>query len=161
MSSGGQTTGKRAMVVAGHPLAVEAGLRVLDLGGSATDALIASAAVLCVVLPQAVTLGGDAFGLFYDAAGKSVHGLNASGRSPRATDPADLTSSDLQHGARASTVPALVRGWEIAHARFGRLAWPQLFERAIEAAENGVAASRVLVKALENNLQLVAADVDL
>ncbi len=158
MSIGIQASGKSAMVVAGHPLAVEAGLRMLDQGGSSTDALIASAAVLCVVLPQAVTLGGDAFGLFYDAPRQSVHGLNASGRSPRNADIASLTSDELDRGARASTAPALVRGWEAAHSRFGRIAWPQLFEPAIELAETGAPTSCVLAKALRSKLEFVAAD---
>lgn len=146
------------MVVAGHPLAVDAGLRMLDLGGSSADALIASAAALCVVLPQAVTLGGEAFGLFYDASQASVRGLNASGRSPQNAAVVRLTVEEREAGALASTVPALVRGWEAAHARFGRLEWSQLFKPAIALADKGVPASRVLTKALQDKLQLVAAD---
>lgn len=160
-TSGSEAHGTRGMVVSGHPLATQAGLRMLDQGGSASDAVIASAAMLCVVLPQAVTIGGDAFGLFYDAAGRSVHALNASGRAPRATELSQLTAPDIEHGARAPTVPALVRGWETAHRRFGRLAWRNLFVPAIEAADRGAPTSRILATALKNNLELVSADAGL
>ncbi len=161
MSIGSEASGNSAMVVAGHPLAVEAGLTILDRGGSATDAVIASAAALCVVLPQAVTLGGDAFGLFYDAADRTVHGLNASGRSPRDARTSALTSGEIEAGVRSVTVPALVRGWELAHARLGRVAWRQLFEPAIGLAERGVPISRVLARALQSKLRFVEADPDL
>lgn len=158
MSFGTEASGRRGMVVAGHPLAVDAGLRMLDMGGSSADALIASAAALCVMIPQAVTLGGEAFGLFYDASQASVLGLNASGRSPQNAAVARLTVEEREAGALASTVPALVRGWEAAHARFGRLEWSKLFEPAIALADKGVPTSRVLARALQSKLQLVTAD---
>lgn len=152
---------KAGVVVAGHPLAAEAGREALAAGGSATDALIASAATLCVVLPQAVTLGGDAFGLFYQAADATVHGLNASGRASRALVPDRLQRSDLEHGALSPTVPALVLGWEAAHRRFGKLAWSELFAAAIAAADHGVPVSRILASAIMQHEALIARDAGL
>ncbi|MDQ8697368.1 gamma-glutamyltransferase [Hyphomicrobium sp. LHD-15] len=157
----GPVHSKVGVVVAGHPLAAEAGREALAAGGSATDALIASAAVLCVVLPQAVTLGGDAFGLFYESADATVHGLNASGRASRSVVPDRLQRSDLEFGARSPTVPALVRGWDAAHRRFGKLAWSDLFAAAIAAAENGVPVSRILASAIAEHAELVARDAGL
>lgn len=157
----GPIQSKAGSVVAGHPLAAEVGRQVLAAGGSATDALIASAAVLCVVLPQAVTLGGDAFGLFYEAAGATVQGLNASGRAPGVIVPDRLQRSDLEDGPLSPTVPALVRGWDVAHRRFGKLAWSELFAGAIAAAEHGVPVSRILASAIAQHADLVAGDAAL
>lgn len=158
MGAQGPIYSTNGMVVSGHPLAAEAGLLMLERGGSATDALIASAAVLCVALPQAVTIGGDAFGLFYEASNKSVHGLNATGRAPGTASPDRLTREDLETGARSPTVPALVRGWENAHRRFGRLPWAALLAPAIDAAQRGVPVSRILAQALTQHHGLVSAD---
>lgn len=157
----GPLTSKVGMVVAGHPIAAEAGREALARGGSATDALIASAAVLCVVLPQAVTIGGDAFGLFYETDAKAIHGLNASGRAPGDVSRDRLTEADLHAGPRSPTVPALVRGWETAHRRFGKLAWADLFASAIAAAEHGVPVSRILASAIAEHGDLIRRDVGL
>ncbi len=70
------------MVVSGHSLASTAGLRMLDAGGSLVDAMIATSAVLTVVLPHATSLGGDAFIIHHDAKSGKTQGLNASGAAP-------------------------------------------------------------------------------
>ena len=88
--------GTRGAVSAGHPLAAQAGLDALKRGGTATDAVIAMAGVLAVVRPHMNGIGGDAFGIFYEAESGVVTALNASGRSvaailraaaPGSTDP--------------------------------------------------------------------------
>ena len=57
--------GVNGAVSAGHPLAAQAGLAVLQDGGTATDAIIAMAGVLAVVRPHMNGVGGDAFGIFF------------------------------------------------------------------------------------------------
>ncbi len=71
----------RNMVSTSHPLAAQAGLRILWQGGNAVDAAIAAAAVLTIVEPVSCGLGSDAFCILWD--GKALHGLNASGRAPQ------------------------------------------------------------------------------
>jgi gamma-glutamyltranspeptidase/glutathione hydrolase len=71
----------RNVVSTSHPLASQAGLRMLQQGGNAVDAAIATAAVMTLVEPVSNGLGSDAFCILWD--GKELHGLNASGPRPR------------------------------------------------------------------------------
>ena len=74
----------RNVVSTSHPLAAQAGLRILLKGGSAVDAVIAAAAAITLVEPVSCGLGGDAFAIVWD--GKTLQGLNASGYAPKAWD---------------------------------------------------------------------------
>ena len=75
----------RNLVSTSHPLAAQAGLRILWQGGNAVDAAIAAAAALTICEPVSNGLGSDAFCILWD--GKALHGLNASGRAPPAWTP--------------------------------------------------------------------------
>ena len=77
----------RNIVSTSHPLAAQAGLRMLWRGGNAVDAAIAAAAVLTIVEPVSCGLGSDAFCILWD--GPLLHGLNASGRAPQAAPNGD------------------------------------------------------------------------
>jgi gamma-glutamyltranspeptidase / glutathione hydrolase len=72
--------GALGVVATSQALAAQAGLEVLQQGGNAVDAAIATAACLTVVEPTSNGLGGDAFALIWD--GTTLHGLNGSGRAP-------------------------------------------------------------------------------
>jgi gamma-glutamyltranspeptidase/glutathione hydrolase len=132
------------MVAAGHPLAAQAGLAMLDRGGSAIDAMIATQLVLTLVEPQSSGLGGGAFLLYFDASHKRVHAIDA-----RETAPAGATESlflrggqpmpfrEAVVGGRSVGVPGTPRLLEVAHARYGRLPWKALFAPAIALAEDG------------------------
>ncbi len=137
--------GRDAAICCGHPAAAAAGWEALARGGSIADAALAAATVLTVVLPQAVTIGGDGFVLYHDAATGRTYGLNASGRSPAALDASRLTAADLERGPLSCGTPGLVAGWEMLHQRFGKLPWAELFKRAIEYAGQGFPASPGLV----------------
>src|SRR5215467_11134112 len=73
---------RNGIVTTVQPLAAQAGLRILQVGGNAIDAAVASAAMLNVVYPQNVGIGGDLFALIYVAKEKKVYQLNASGIAP-------------------------------------------------------------------------------
>ncbi|MBZ9749358.1 gamma-glutamyltransferase family protein [Deinococcus sp. HMF7604] len=134
------------MVATSQPLAAQAGLRVLQQGGNAVDAAIATAAALTVVEPTSNGIGSDLFALVW--ADGQLHGLNASGAAPAA-----LSLDALQerhggqmprHGWTPITVPGAVRGWADLHARFGRLDFAEVLAPATEYAEEGYPLSPVL-----------------
>jgi len=124
-----------AMVSTSNPLATRAGLRILERGGTAADAAIAAAAVLCVTEPMNTGLGGDAFALV--GAEGEVAGLDAAGPAPREPEPGPVA----RRGPRSVTVPGAVGGWAALSARFGRLGLDACLGDAIDLAERGTAVS--------------------
>ena len=139
--------GAAAAIACGHPAATAAGWESLAAGGSVADAAIAAAAVLAVALPHACTLGGDAFMLYHDAKSGQTSGLNASGRSPIATDTVSLEPAALERGPRSCTTTGVIGGWKALHSRFGKLPWAQVLARSFAMAENGFPASPGLAEA--------------
>src|SRR5687768_1567062 len=115
--------GRRGMVVAGHPLAAEAGRDQLAAGGNAVDAAVAAAAVLAVVCPQACTLGGDVFALVFDAATGRMEGLNGSGAAPGGATPERYADGIPRTGPLSIAVPGLVAGLEDLHRRGAKHGW--------------------------------------
>jgi gamma-glutamyltranspeptidase/glutathione hydrolase len=150
--------GRSAAISCGHPAAAAAGWEMLSGGGGVVDAALAAAAVLAVVLPQASTIGGDAFVLVHDAASGTTTGLNASGRSPAAFDIARLTQASITRGPLSCGVPGVVAGWETLHRRFGRRPWAKVLERAVDLAGNGFPASPGLASATQAHRDLLAKD---
>ena len=132
------------VVATSHPLAAQAGLRMLQAGGNAVDAAIATAAVMTIVEPVSNGLGSDAFCLLWD--GHTLHGLNASGRAPQAWTP-QYFSRKYGTGARtppvrgwdSATVPGAVAAWVAMSERFGKLPFADLLAPAIAIAERGYA----------------------
>ena len=134
----------RNVVATSHPLAAQAGLRMLQNGGNAVDAAIATAAVMTIVEPCSNGLGSDAFCILWD--GKELHGLNASGCAPAAWTPeyfknkygADVKTPP-KRGWDSVTVPGAVAGWMALSERFGKLPFADLLAPAIDVAERGYA----------------------
>jgi gamma-glutamyltranspeptidase / glutathione hydrolase len=132
----------RNVVSTSHPLAAQAGLRMLQNGGNAVDAAIATAAAMTIVEPVSNGLGSDAFCILWD--GQQLHGLNASGCAPAAWTPdyfkrkygVDAKNLPLR-GWDSATVPGAVAGWVALSERFGKLPFADLLQPAIEIAERG------------------------
>jgi gamma-glutamyltranspeptidase / glutathione hydrolase len=122
--------------------ASQAGARILEQGGSAIDAAIATNAVLNTSEPMMNGMGGDLFAIYWDAKTGKLYGLNASGWSPQALTIDHLRAKGVtsmpQHGIDSVTVPGMVDGWTKLHARWGKLPWNELFEPAIFYADHGV-----------------------
>ena len=153
--------GRHGAVVAPHHLATAAGLAILRAGGHAVDAAIATNAALAVVMPNACGIGGDAFWLVWDAAGRDLSGLNGSGRAPAGASAEDLRDRGLStiplRGPLAVTVPGAVRSWGDAHARFGRLSRETVLAPAIELARAGFPAWEGFISAVEATTPIVLA----
>ena len=141
-------------IVTAHPLASEAGLRILRQGGSAVDAAIAAQLVLSLVEPQSSGLGGGAFLLL--ATGRDVIALDGRETAPQEADErlflrpdgSPLPWADAVAGGRSVGTPGVLRLLELAHRQQGRLRWSQLFEPAIRLAEQGFAISPRLHQAI-------------
>ena len=129
------------VVATSQPLAAQAGLRMLLAGGNAVDAAIATAIALTVVEPCNNGIGGDAFAIVWD--GRKLHGLNSSGRSPRAWTRERFDRYDTMplRGWDSVTVPGAPAAWTALSKRFGRLDFEALFQPAIEYARDGFVVS--------------------
>ena len=133
------------MVSVAHPLAAEAGARILAAGGSAADAMVAVQAVLGLVEPQSSGLGGGAFLVWYDAASGDLTTLDARETAPAAASPTLFQDADgapmgfmaAVVGGRSVGTPGTPAMLEAAHRRWGKTNWSSLFEDAIALAENG------------------------
>jgi gamma-glutamyltranspeptidase/glutathione hydrolase len=129
------------IVAAESPLAAQAGVRVLESGGNAVDAAIATNAMMGVVEPMMNGIGGDLFAIVYDAKANKLYGLNASGWAPKGLTIEFLHKQGLrdmpQHGVHAITAPGAVDGWQKLAERFGRKKLNEDLAAAIRTAEEG------------------------
>ena len=125
------------VVATSQPLAAQAGLQMLAAGGNAVDAILATAITLSLVEPVSNGIGSDAYAIVWD--GRRLHGLNASGRSPAAWTPGYFKGRSAMpvRGWDTVTVPGCVSAWVELHAKFGKLPFRKLFERAIRYGREG------------------------
>jgi len=130
------------MVASSHPLASLSGLEVLRAGGTAADAALCMAAVLCVAEPEATGVGGDLLAIVRTPDG-ALHGLDAAGPAPAGVEP----EPPAPDGPRSVDVPGAVAGWAELSARFGRLGLARCLAPAIELARDGVVATFNLSRA--------------
>jgi len=140
----------RGMVASGHPLASEAGLRILRSGGNAVDAAIAAWAVQGVTEPEMTGLGGDMFALIYIAKTGEVKFINGTGPAAAAAT-VDLYKSKgglPSDGPLSVSVPGAIGGAELAVQKYGTKPLPELFAPAVELADNGFPVTEALAGAL-------------
>lgn len=139
-------------VASANPHATEAGAAMLAKGGSAVDAAIAVQLVLTLVEPQASGVGGGAFMLHYDSADGELTSYDGRETAPASATPdqfldengAPLSFFDAVIGGKSVGVPGVVALLAKAHARHGALPWADVFQPAIELAENGFEVSERL-----------------
>jgi len=144
-----QTMSVNGMVVSPHPIAAQAGLRILQAGGNAFDAAVATAAVAGVVDRLANgSLGGvGGYAMIYDAKKREVRALDYIGTAPAAamlerfTEGARLwdTAQPVRDSFMAPVVPGNLAGLAALLEQYGSMSWAQVLAPAIEYAERGVA----------------------
>jgi gamma-glutamyltranspeptidase / glutathione hydrolase len=153
---------KNGMVVSSQPLATLAGVRVLMDGGNAIDAAVATAAVLGVVEPSSLGIGGDAFALFYSAKQKTLKALDASGRSPYAANLDFCRKSGFkqmpQRGIHSVTVPGAVHGWSALLSAYGTMPLRKVLQAAIQYCEEGFPVAELAAEAWRESEALLKSD---
>ena len=135
------------IVATSQPLAAQAGLNALRKGGNAVDAALATAISLTVVEPTSNGIGSDAFAIVWD--GHTLHGLNASGRAPKALTPERFEGLDTipAIGWDPVTVPGAVSAWVALSDRLGALPFTDLFTDAVRYAREGYLLSPITAAA--------------
>jgi gamma-glutamyltranspeptidase/glutathione hydrolase len=149
---------QHGMVAAGHPLAAEAGVRILKAGGNAIDAAMATWAVQGQVEPGMTGLGADMFVLYYNAKTREVKFINGTGFAPQAAT-IDLYKSKggiPEDGPLTIAVPGAVGGAAFAVQKYGTKPLADVFAPAIEIAEQGFPITEALAQGLKSSREKLA-----
>jgi gamma-glutamyltranspeptidase/glutathione hydrolase len=143
------------MAATSQPLATQIALDILKAGGSAVDAAIAANAALGLMEPTGCGIGGDLFAIVWDAEGKELTGLNASGRSPQSLNLVQLRQlapDGIPYlGPLTVSVPGAVDGWFELHARYGKLPMATLLAPAIRYAREGFPVTEFIAALWQEN----------
>jgi gamma-glutamyltranspeptidase/glutathione hydrolase len=133
---------RHGMVATSDPLAAQAGLEILMMGGNAIDAAVATSVVLDVTSPNDTGIGGDLFALVYIAKDQKLYALNSAGWAPAQWTPEFFTQQlgvnrIPSTGVNATTVPGAISGYDALLKRFGTMTFKRTFDRAAQMAEEG------------------------
>ena len=158
------STAAPGMVSAADPRAAAAGREILDAGGSAADAALATMVALTVVEPQSSGIGGGGFFLYHDEKSGRMTTFDGREEAPAAAGPDwffDANGQPLPYreaipGGRSVGVPGNIRLMALAHQRHGKLPWARLFDPAIRLARDGFAITPRFQASLANNKGLAA-----
>lgn len=143
--------GTGGAVTSGHPLGSMAGIRMLERGGSAVDAIVAMAAAVGVVEPPMSGVGGDGFTLVYDAGQGKVFTVNGTGPAPQTATRDSFPDGIPARGPKSASVPGSVAGWAAMHKRWGRLLFDEVLAPAIAYATDGFPVSQNLAVYLKGS----------
>jgi gamma-glutamyltranspeptidase/glutathione hydrolase len=133
---------RHGIVATSDPLAVQAGIEIMQRGGNAIDAAVAAGAVLDVTSQNDTGIGGDLFALVWSARDKKLYALNSGGWAPAGWTPEFFTkrlgvTRVPSSGVNAATVPGAISGYDALLKRFGTVTFAEAFERAARIAEEG------------------------
>lgn len=138
------------MVATSQPLAVDAAIDVLKAGGNAVDAAVCAAAMLNVVEPMSTSIGGDCFAIVYEAKTGKLHGINGSGRTPKAASIEALKAMGHQtmpqQGIYSVSVPGALHAWQALLDKLGTKSLGELLQPAIQAAADGFELTPIIAR---------------
>ena len=143
--------GSKGAVVANHPMAAQAGMRILHQGGNAVDAAIAVAFALGPAEPQGSSIGGDGFAMVHMSANKTVEVVNGTGAAPTKATPDKYHNGIPITGVLGTSVPGIVDALLSAHSKYGSLALSKCLEPAVELCEEGVPVSEFQARTAMQN----------
>ena len=139
---------RSGIVASESVLASQVGASILEHGGNAIDAAVATNAMMGLVAPMNDGVGGDLFAIVYEARTGKLYGLNSSGWAPAGLTPEFLRSKGItempQKGIHSVTVPGTVDGWDKLLTKFGRMKFADVLAPAIAYAEEGFAVGEVV-----------------
>jgi len=139
------------MVVSASRAASLVGQRVLQQGGNAVDAAVATAFALAVTWPEAGNIGGGGFMLVCPPEGEPVV-IDYREVAPLLAHRTMFQPGDSRRTHKAVGTPGTVKGLAMAHARFGRLPWETLVEPAVALARDGFVVDASLAASLNSIL---------
>lgn len=158
---------RHGVVATSQSIAAQAGLQMLQKGGTAADAAIATAAMLGVVEPESTGLGADMFSIYYSVDDGELHGINASGWSSSAWTldyfnerGFDKTTGMPGSGVNTITVPGAVDGWSRLHNRFGNLSFADVLQPAVDTAEQGFGVTERIHEQWQSSVGKLSRDPD-
>ena len=146
------------MVSAGHYLAAAAGYRILEVGGNAVDAGVASGIALDVTLPHMTGFGGVAPIILHMADSGETVTISGLGRWPKGVSLEMFRDKygEIPRGMPRSVVPAACDAWLTAIERYGTMSFEQVVEPSLELAEQGFPISPRLANAIEGAQEQLA-----
>ncbi len=155
-----EVVAQNGMAATSHPLATQVAIDILKQGGSAVDAAIAANASLGLMEPTGCGIGGDLFAIIWDAESRQLHGLNASGRSPKSLTIDYFLENGYvlipQRGPLSVSVPGTVDGWFEMHEKFGKIDMEDILRPAIEYARKGFPVTELIAYYLERSAPILS-----
>ena len=125
-------TARHSIVTSDEPLASMAGMRILQEGGNAFDAAVATAVAVGVLDPLMSSIGGNGFATIYVGKTREVRALNFYGSAPKNATVNLYQGKDYSHGYLSAPVPSSLRGYEALHKAYGELPWARVLQPAID-----------------------------
>lgn len=154
---------KAGIVASESVLASEAGARILEQGGNAIDAAVATNAMMGLIAPMNDGIGGDLFAIVYEAKTGKLYGLNSSGWAPARLTADYLLARGIeqmpQRGINSVTVPGAVAGWDALLKRFGSKSMAELLAPAIAYADRGYPVGEVVSVYWRDSLPLMKTEI--
>ncbi len=139
---------QHGVVVSVSPAASDIGVKILQKGGNAVDAAVATAFALAVTHPAAGNIGGGGFMLVYPADKSEPVVIDYRETAPAAASKDTFVKQQSLYGHRVVGVPGTVRGLALAHQRYGKLPWSEVIQPAIALAGDGIILDSTLANSL-------------
>ena len=157
---------RNGIVATSEPQAAQAGLKILQDGGNAVDAAVATMAMIALQEPNSTGLGAEMFAIVWDAKTKKLYQISANGPSPKNFTPQVFALNGYvlsgppygtpgTSGIFSAMVPGSVDGWDKLLKRFGTMTFKEVLEPARKSDFEGFPVHEVLANSFrgsKNNL---------